>query len=449
MLLLTLSLVSSLFAQGRGHWERVFAMPHSSPEVIAFADSDRGYLLLDSGLSASYVVRASNGGRIWSTKQQLSPYRALTDGPNSHSYESVGENEFYGFAELNSTFSSHDTGHTWLFTDLFNTSLKNYWFGGGAMFSQGMGVVIFDNDQQRSFSVYFTRDSAQSFTQPEGQPSFPKHAQDAFFYDLKEGWALTLHADSMWHTLDGGKSFLSTGGFDSSEFAFYLVKGWDRDHLYALAYWPEGIRPSYPSTDYMATSDGGNSWYRDSTFRSPRIFRMICAGPSLLWAFVGKNPNLGYQGGPSFADSLYYSIDNGKHWAVDTTFAGDSLIDMSWPDANHGYVLASRDSTTLVYKFVSNNPSLVPEILSSKSLSIHLLHSPVGNALDFEIESEGRARVSVVDLLGRVRKESTLNLVEGQTTALDIGSLPAGYYQLCVNFVDGRQASMSFIKKPE
>jgi hypothetical protein len=207
----------------------------------------------------------------------------------------------------------------------------------------------------------------------------------------------------------------------------YITQTTERERLYVWfcgKTW--GDTTAYPlfSGDFLETTNGGTTWRVDSSIGGARLYDLCSPAPEKLWAFVGIIPAYYVVHFNDFfgTNALFYSPNDGKTWFEDST-AGDSLTFMRWPDAQHGYITAWRDSTLFIYRFVSN-AGVVSEQLAT--IPAQLYPNPATTNLNIT-SSIGTSTIHLYDVLGREALSSILS--NGQST-LDVSRLPRGIYSV-------------------
>jgi hypothetical protein len=101
---------------------------------------------------------------------------------------------------------------------------------------------------------------------------------------------------------------------------------------------------------------------------------------------------------------------------------------MRWPDAQHGYITAWRDSTLFVYRFVADEG--VVENAHTEIPPTQLYPNPATNNLTIT-SSIGAGTIHLYNILGREVMTGMLS-ADGQAT-LDVSHLPRGIYDVLLD----------------
>jgi hypothetical protein len=348
---------------------------------------------------------------------------------------------------------SHDSGVTW----------ESINYEDNTMFASSGRARIFENEigfccsskaiGDTGITVFRTEDFGRHFIATASPGHRPTMIHDVVYLDTSEFWA----SDSrgwMEHTTNSGFSWSVLPILNSrikwcdlSE----IAPTSDRARLYVLFVAPSAPTDTAAYPDFASTTNGGLTWRIDSSLHGARMYRLAPQSPDKLWAFVGQGQ---YNGSADLsqpyhflhADSLFYSPDGGLSWSKDsTTFIGDTLVEMVWPDSNHGYIVAWRDRSMLVYRYVPNGVGAVASTRVPQPAGLHILSSPVTDVLSFEAECTGIATVRIYDVLGHERRTARQRLAAGESAQLSVSNLEPGYYTLSLT-VDGVTLSAGFVK---
>ncbi len=448
------------FAQMPGHWQRVFAAKNWQPKNIAFYDSAYGIILADSThLWRSGTIRTTDAGATWQLHSFLDTGNFSFPRDAYHVFDLPTRSDVYAIESAYRGLISHDSGLTWTVIAYPNLVHIRPQFVGARVFANGQGFCTAILDSGSALAIYIekTVDSASSFfrTAFEGQPAFAG-ILDAVYFDTLEFWLSDAIGKAL-HTTNGGKTWEIKTIFDSLANArtCYISTTSDRSHFYVLVYTNMGVFDKVAEPDFAVTTDAGSTWRIDSSLGGARMYRLVAQTPDKIWAFVGHSQWVASADLASvptgfnqqFADSLFYSSDGGRSWFKDsTTFIGDTLAEMCWPDSAHGYITAWCDRTMFVYRYVSNSARVEPPPEALTTTQLRILNSPVADVLSFESQASGNATIRVFDLLGRERKEESRRLTSPSRTDLAVGDLEPGYYLLNLS-IGARRISTGFIKR--
>jgi hypothetical protein len=403
-----------------GHWVSSLSISH--PNALAnsmnFIDSSYGFVFIDSGTLLTHFYRTIDGGKNWSLFGSTDSGYHMFSGV-THSLQLLTKRDIYYAGASADFWSSSDSGRTFQL-DLCPWSPTN--FIAGTMFTPGFGKVIVGNPQP-SFQVYETYDSGLSFTTLSGTSSITGQCNDALFLD-SSNWLVALNYKNILRTRDGGLTWDTV--LNPNQVSFYkeALTSTNRSRVYVTGGLFNG--KGY-SASYFESTDTGNTWRADSTIYGNRIARMASPSPGKLWALVRTSLQ-------SPADSLFYSSDDGLNWAKDSvTFIGKSLLDIVWPDSNHGYIFAQNGDTVLVYRYVTDQSGVSETTFKMDQLSIFCYPNPTSSILNI-VSSTGL--LSIFDPLGRSYE------VKQTGNTLDVSSLPSGVY-----FVSDGHSRAKFVKE--
>ena len=281
-----------------------------------------------------------------------------------------------------------------------------------------------------TLSIYKTNDFAQSFQKlPFPGEEFTDLLDDVVISDSDHFWGCSLGVS--W-TTDEGKDWSSMEYLDTAKNGISSIPRSiaDADTSRAYIVLNEGVdSPWMPDPDFAETTDGGKTWRLDSSLGNPRIYFMNSPAPNVLWAAVGPANNSSrafdftdVYDREAFADSVFYSSDDGHSWTKDsTTFIGDTLVLMSWPDARHGYLTAWRDSTLLLYRFVPNSARV--QRSPSAAFEISIFPDPLSTTATLSLTGIPSGNVEIYDMLGRdVARFRMSGSYEWNASALPVGT---------------------------
>jgi hypothetical protein len=353
----------------------------------------------------------------------------MPDAADIYVYGLLGNNHYF--------LASHDSGASW-------TAPTPTWSGGIIalrFYANGNGLALVGS-RGSDLSSYIIRDSGRRFDDINDSLLGAKYLIDAVILDTFDIWATDIRG-YMLHSTDKGISWIGHSAISEIERHYWLsfiTPSSNPKQVYAIFNFhglDTGIVPIF-SPDYVETTDGGETWKIDSSVSGSRIYRLCSLPGNHLWALVGRKPSSWNHGDivalasyNCFADSVFYSPDDGATWYKDgITFQGDTLAEMRWPDKWHGYITAWRDTSLIIYRFISEErvakPSPLPETPSLRIIA------PVSEILSFEASVAGPVRITLFDLLGRERLQSTWQLTDGIPNSLSVHDLEPGYYRLAL-----------------
>ncbi|HZK76190.1 MAG TPA: hypothetical protein VFD13_04705 [Candidatus Kapabacteria bacterium] len=453
------------------------------PIDMQFADANHGMILADSigggGSPSPYhfsaVLRTKDGGNTWEfvTADSVGTgTHPLFQRISYHSFSMPTPADAY---ELNSglyghVFATHDSGSHWQdYNTPFIPGIGFAWF---RMFATGTGRAI-DVTRGSGVPVAKTLDSGRSFSGVGYNDPIDNRIRDAVFLDTLDFWVSYTDGE-MLHSTDGGVSFCTdttipvcsdtilssidtiyvftsrylSGNlhFDTNQAILFgaITPTSDPERLYVLLNRSVlGDTVNFPpfhsdfAVDFLETTNGGMTWRSDSSFGSPRVHQLCAPSPNTLWAFVGGGSLFAYQDNISLGtDTLVYSPDDGKTWYRDSTSIPGMTPQMNWPDQNHGYITALRDSTLLIYRFVSD-ANVAPHTPEQALPSLHIMESPVSGILSFECDISETVTIAIMDVLGRIRLQTLRQVTAATPCELPVDNLSSGAYMLSVESSEG------------
>ncbi len=426
-------------AQLPGHWELAFSGPHWVFTGMQFHDSFHGVVMMAYGTSASLTTSDAGAHWLFTNDSGL-----VLDPIDFHAMDMPTDSNVYILSDVASNYSS-DGGVSWRQYKLAIpvTGPPSSW----RIFPHGIGRAITIADQQL---IWTCSDSARYFydVQSYDGPTYDS-IRDAIILDTNQFWVSNA-AGEMVQTLDGGKtwSWISViPGLDTLHSLAWISTTPVSGRFYVTldrgiipkdknSQWDSTVKSPTLAADFVETTDDGGTWRIDSSLGSPRIYQLESPGQGKLWAFVGPNPSfyLWYSFRPTLvwpspafhADSLLYSPDDGRHWFEDTTFLGDTLMQMCWPDSAHGYIAAERNDSLLVYRFVPQSLGIVRAQPVQSVTEVY----PNPAAETVTIAGAPLSRMSLLDILGRDALRATIPPTG--TLTLDVSGLPRGMYEVLI-----------------
>ena len=202
--------------------------------------------------------------------------------------------------------------------------------------------------------------------------------------------------------------------------------------------------------DYAYSSDYGTTWHLDSTF-GLRLWRLANPVPGVLWAMLGESGpgwngseidvipgGMANKGSPAdYSRRVGYSSDNGKTWLIDsTTFLHDSLQEMHFFDARHGWIASwSHDSSFMWYYDPDGTSGVIEDKSVIASQEPALYPNPVTETLTVRTDGQ-RGEVKIFDMLSREVLRATIP-ASGEAR-VDVRQLAPGGYFLVAGSVSSR-----------
>ena len=258
--------------------------------------------------------------------------------------------------------------------------------------------------------------------------------------DSNETW--TANINTILHTTNAGEMWDSILPVDTTRYKpqwkDFFVDTTTKE-VYAEA--------QYSDVDFAYSSDYGKTWRLDSTF-GQGLWRMAVPTPGIIWGMLGNGgianititPQDVNQNPLAFSNKVAYSTDTGKTWFIDsTTFAGDTLLEMHFTDARHGWIAgyANGDSHIWYYDpFLSFVNSSIQSGSGGVSIPYLVVYpDPAQNTITISgstLASGTSLPLSIFDPLGRRYFCPQMN------ASIDISSLSSGIYFVNDGYVSGK-----------
>ncbi|HEY3876262.1 MAG TPA: T9SS type A sorting domain-containing protein [Candidatus Kapabacteria bacterium] len=435
-----------------GLWHKaVLAQPNGAGNDhimdFGFCDSSNGLWLSTEGLISS----SSNGGKSWSVDSNLFP---------SFSGEKFNLNCLECTAPHRGFFHSDQYAISispFEISQQYPPNMNEV--NGGAyttlsekMYDTSHGVRLvyckFGNEYARTLAMIATNDGWQS-SALRGTIYIDSNATDAripfysgYLVDSNEAWTARLTADThsitMMHTTNAGMQwdslFTFSGTLESVVQQFFVNK------QIGTVLFECNLNP----IDYVYSGDYGKTWRMDSTF-DKTLWRMANPAPGIFWGMIGQQGDANVDIFPLedafgqsniFSRKLAYSSDTGHTWIIDSnTFIDDSLEEMHFLDARHGWIASwSHDSEYVWYYDADHsNASVEHNWVRYTSGSISIYPNPTQTWIT---ASGAQQPVSITDALGR-----KCPCAETGNT-LDVSHLSPGVY-----FVSNASQHTVFVKE--
>lgn len=461
-LLCTLALqfgLRTLYAQATpGAWHRV-VLPqparsgNDNTMAFGFADSLYGICLSDNGLISS----TRDGGRSWildtdigentfvkgtlASLECTAPHRGFAFGNSTEIVITPGATQQLtppNAREVN--YGSYNTLAEKMYDTAYGFRLVQYVSPESENQYNPQVAVIVTHDAWRSSSIYGETSLAPISRNPYFNAGYIADSNDVWTAkgrnNVWNGKTIVQDPKLMLHSTDGGQTWDSTDAFDS---ALYLP--WVQDFCVRPTTREVFCLVNNSAIDYAYSSDYGKTWRVDSTFGNGKLWRLANPAPEILWAMISEGGSATIEVHPpqdahgldsnDYCRKLAYSSDNGAHWVIDsTTFRDDSLEEMHWLDARHGWIASWSHDSLWMWYYDADGANAVAEHGHPDVPAYSLLYpNPVRTTLNIDAPGLTGA-VIVEDALGRLVLRATLPASD--RLALDVRSLPSGPYMVIV-----------------
>ncbi len=402
-----------------GRWERVFISAPVTGVKIQFYDTRFGILLLDTGefVRPTSCFQTTDTGKTWNYRgRETTIYSMGTTVP--HGFDIPTLTDYY-YMDQGNYWVSHDAGKTWAVSSLPG---GQHPLKASRMFTPAYGIGLsIPND----IYTFMTTDSTNSFGYRASTTAPPLASiTDAVWLDSNRCYValrVGVH-DQIWKSEDGARTWKTSYASSFATVISQIVASQDSLFAYALL-----LNYSNGPASMLKTTNGGQLWVTDSAIYKPRIQHMASPARGKLWACVANSPH-----GP--ADSLYYSSDNGKSWSVDsTTFIGDTILSMAWPDSSHGFILAQRHDTLWAYRYIPEGVGSVSDRVMLVASQLSIRPNPADDRITVE---SANGQLIIMDALGRTYDTPKV------ANVLDVSKLASGVYFI----TDGRNRT-KFVKE--
>ncbi|MDP4199670.1 MAG: T9SS type A sorting domain-containing protein [Bacteroidota bacterium] len=423
-----------------GTWQKVvLPVANYSLGDFAFADSLHG-------IAYSFrwkILSTIDGGKNWVLDTDL--VSNISGKSTLNTGECTGPHR--GFFFSNDETVSIAPGATAVH-ELPNISEQNWRFYvmlGEKMYDTSYGFRVAEyvsthdeNDYQDSVVILVTHDGWQSsqlygnaFLLNPAPHTTPPVLYSGTVVDSNDIWMGrgALHkANVLLHTSNAGTTWDTLLPVDTNRYKVKIsgIQVNPKTHEVCILFLDSG------SPDYAYSSDYGKSWRVDSTF-GQRLWRLANPAPGILWAMIGQGicPCI-YIDPPAaivpseMAHKLAYSSNNGATWTIDSaTFASDSLEEMHFIDARHGWIASWSHDSVGIWYYNADAESGVIEDNHSLVLSNSIYPNPVRDEFTVSFtQPEGeRVRYEINDALGHaVARGET----DQQTLTLSASNFPSG-----------------------
>ena len=415
-----LGFVGSGFAQTNqypGSWHKV-SVPVYQVKDFDFIDSLNGVCL---GEDASFAT-TTDGGHSWKyvtkdpnnlilTKATLGMIKCAEPGEAVVAFPRGGELRLDGSTtEYVHAFPSYNTISQKMYDSLY-----------GFRFAQDADDADNPLDSARILVTHDGWASSDQFGE-KISGGLASHITSAIWgallVDSQEVWmgnrGVILHTTNAgvhWDTISPTKASDYTQWYD------FTVRQGGKE-IYAKA----GNKP----IDFGYSNDSGHTWQFDSAFGGRNV-RMSLTNSETIWSLISNKAgfsvpiDLFYNVFSTiFSQTLAYSSDRGLNWNLDvTTFSHDTLEEMHWLDARHGWIASwGYVGGSSIWYYDADAKSGVNNSSSSKE-QLAVFPNPVATILyaDCPIDS-----VVIFDPLGRRCR------VNQTGDGLDVSCLSPGIY---------------------
>ncbi len=433
-----------------GHWHKV-ALPQPSrigndnTTDFSFFDSLRGICLSDYGLISS----TSNGGQNWSLDTNFGYVGSKN---NLNSLECTAPHRGFYHSDAATLSIAPDGCNLFYPPDNNEVNLGDYTTLAEKMYDKSYGfrlvqLSVVRDTNPNNVRVIVTHDGWHSSLEYSSGSLNGRGLMIGYVVDSNDVWAadggsFDVTKMRIYHSINGAKTWDTTviTGDNQTRIENFCVNPKTRE-----VFFYNNLLP----IDYAYSSDYGTTWRLDSTF-GIHLYRMANPAPGILWAMIGQSgpgwigedveifPPGDVQNAPNdYSRKLAYSSDNGKTWLIDsTTFIDDSLEELHFLDARHGWVASwSHDSLFMWYYDPDGNAEVVEHSRQPTSLISAVYPNPVSETISLNAPGL-TGLVSVFDVLGReVRRAS---VPPSGLIQIDAASLPTGAYYIMVGGVPTR-----------
>jgi hypothetical protein len=226
----------------------------------------------------------------------------------------------------------------------------------------------------------------------------------------ESGATFDLKSDSLIHTSNGGTSWETLNVLDSMENQTLINDLFVNPSTHELLY-----MGNFGNVDFAYSSDYGTTWRLDSTF-GVHLWRIANPAPGILWGMIGQSGSgqvTGYvQIRPpentfgtyyenDYSRKIAYSSDTGHTWTIDSiTFINDSLEEMHFIDARHGWIASWSNDSIFMWYYDADESSVGEAPVLNQQLQIYPNPFSQSTQITFTSPSAGYAEVSIVNMLG-------------------------------------------------
>ncbi|SRR6266404_480238 len=228
---------------GGSTWALTRIAEKEVPTAVCFVDADHGWIGgatpppgEEEGLGGpSAILATADGGRTWQAQYNIpvSIYRIFFLNPTT-GWASGSKGIIYNTSDGGRTW---DTQRTELETgdgpiDLNGEGIKEFAIRGLQFIDKDHGFAAATATEEQTGRVIITSNGGAAWR----RQWIVKGAgvRDVFFVDADEGWALTDQGQYVYHTIDGGKSWLSEPRVFEQDVAPSRLAGADQSHIWLV-----------------------------------------------------------------------------------------------------------------------------------------------------------------------------------------------------------------------
>lgn len=246
---------------------------------IFFADADNGWIVCERNIYAiqatdearSYLLRTSDGGRIWSRVE----LQGKGQGSTLLRVVFAGRERGWVFGETGAVLATADGGRTWarqrvpterlLLGGAFLDAQRGWLVGAGATF-----LHTSDGGETWRAGTLIADASSAATSDKTQTPSAPR-LYAASFIDERRGWAVGAEG-AVYSTTNGGRTWRALGRAAGAD--LFDVKFFDEREG-----WAAGANGTL-----LRTADGGRTWRAWQTGTTHPLERLFFAGRARGWA---------------------------------------------------------------------------------------------------------------------------------------------------------------------
>lgn len=228
---------------GGSSWSATRLTQKQVPTTVFFADADNGWIGgattppgQEEGIGGpSSILATTDGGRTWRSQYNIpiSIYRVFF----------IDRTTGWAGGSKGMIYNTTDAGRTW---DTQRTEIE---MGDGPVDLRGEGVKLFairglqflDKDNGFAAATATETQAGRMLVTSNGGASWRRQwllqgagVRDVFFLTPDEGWALTDDSRYIYHTVDGGRTWLSEPRVFEQDVTLSRVAGADAGHIWAV-----------------------------------------------------------------------------------------------------------------------------------------------------------------------------------------------------------------------
>jgi photosystem II stability/assembly factor-like uncharacterized protein len=228
---------------GGSSWSATRLTQKQVPTTVAFVDPDNGWIGgatstpgQEEGIGGpSSILATTDGGRSWQSQYNI---------PISiHRLCFVDRTNGWAGGSKGTIYNTTDAGRTW---DTQRTEIE---LGDGPVDLRGEGVKLFairglqflDKDNGFAAATATETKAGRMLVTSNGGAAWRRQwmvqgggVRDVFFLTPNEGWALTDDSQYIYHTVDGGRTWLSEPRVFEQDVTLSRLAGADAGHIWAV-----------------------------------------------------------------------------------------------------------------------------------------------------------------------------------------------------------------------